>query len=210
MEKVKDGLIEWGVASQAFDGQQKSGDMCLVKLLAREALVAVVDGLGHGDGAAAVAEIAIATLEACAGQSLVALVNHCHQALRQTRGAVMSLASLRPLDSTMSWLGVGNVEGSLWRANVQEFPGPASLVLQGGLVGDHLPRLRASRVAITKGDLLIFATDGVQPHFPDPMVLTYPPQQVAEGILARNSRGTDDALVLVARCVYGKDQASAR
>ena len=209
MEKVTDRIIEWGVASQPLGGQPKSGDMHFVKVLPQEALVVVIDGLGHGEEAAAAAAIAVATLERWAGEPLMALVAQCHQALRDTRGAVMGLASFHPLDSTGTWLGVGNVEGFLWHPNVPPVSGVESLLVQGGLVGDRLPALRATLFPVTKGDVLIFATDGVHPDFAHHLAPAEDPRQMAEQILTRYNRGTDDALVLVARYVYEKEYIPA-
>lgn len=210
MEKVKSSLIEWGVASRTLSGQSKSGDMHLVKLFPLEALVAVVDGIGHGEEAAVAAQIAISTLELCAGEPLMAMVNRCHEVLRPTRGVVLSLAAFRESDSTMAWLGVGNVEGLLIHESWQTFPERENLLLKGGVVGDHLPLLATSSLAVGQGDLLIFTTDGVQPGFADQVPFTGPPQQIADRILARHCSGTDDALVLVVRCVHGKDPVAFR
>jgi serine/threonine protein phosphatase PrpC len=200
METIKSRLIEWAIASQTLSGQGTSGDLGLVKLLPEGALVAVVDGLGHGEEAAAAAKIAIDTLVARAGESLIDLVNHCHEALRRTRGVVMSLASFNSRDNTMTWLGVGNVEGFLLHPSASS--GQESLLVRGGLVGDQLPHLSASTLLVTKGDVLILATDGVRPDFVRNVILTETPQQIADRIMAWHSRGTDDALVLVASYVY--------
>lgn len=71
--------------------------------------------------------------------------------------------------------------------------------------GVHLPPLAASVVALTPGDLLILilATDGIRSDAGWQMALTGPPQKIADRILARYSRETDDALVLVARYLGG-------
>jgi len=73
-------------------------------------------------------------------------------------------------------------------------------LLRGGVVGVHLPALAAAIVPIMRGDTLILATDGVRSDFLHE-ILPYrdPPQAVADRILARFGRITDDALVLVAR-----------
>jgi phosphoserine phosphatase RsbX len=210
MEKVKSQLIEWGVAGRALAGQGESGDMHLVTVLPQEALVAVVDGLGHGEEAAAAAKIAVKTLQSFAGDSLITLVDHCHGALRHTRGAVMSLAAFHELDSVMSWLGVGNVEGFLWHRDAQKFPEREGLLLRGGVVGDHLPRLAASILQISEGDLLILATDGIRPGFAENINPNDPPQQIADRILAQHGLVSDDALVLVVRYIHGQDRTSFR
>ena len=59
--------------------------------------------------------LAIATLAAYAHEPIISLIRRCHEALRGTRGVVMSIASLNTHDRTMVWLGVGNVEGVLLR-----------------------------------------------------------------------------------------------
>jgi len=144
MGKVETSLIEWGAAALTLPGQSRSGDRQAVMLFPGGALVAVVDGLGHGELAAVPAETAIEALERYAREPVVALIQRCHERLRGTRGAVMSLASFREADSTMTWLGVGNVVGVLLRADPGAVPRQEYLSLRGGVVGDQLPRLDAS------------------------------------------------------------------
>jgi hypothetical protein len=203
MEKVKDRLVEWGVASLAMPGQRESGDLHLVKVLPPQALIAVVDGLGHGEEAAYAAKVAIKTLEVYAGESLIALVERCHQELRLTRGVVMSLACLNAVENTVAWLGVGNVEGLILHWEAQEFPGQEALVLRSGVVGDCLPPLATSIIQVGESDLLVFATDGIRPGFASGINLSEPPQAIADRILSQHGNQTDDALVLVARYTNG-------
>lgn len=151
MGTLNQSLIEWGVAGRALPGQRETGDHHLVKVCPTEALVGVVDGLGHGEGAAAAAKLAIATLEKGHGESPIALIQRCHEELRSTRGVVMSLAMFQAEDNTMTWLGVGNVEGFLLHRNAYIVPGQEALLLRGGVVGDHLPRLSASIIEVGPG-----------------------------------------------------------
>jgi phosphoserine phosphatase RsbX len=199
MEAVTQSLLEWGVATAALPGQAGSGDECLVKSFASGVLVAAIDGLGHGEEAGAAARIAVRTLEQHAHESVIFLVKRCHTSLRRTRGVVMSLASFSARDETMTWVGVGNVEGLLLGADPGSRPRREVLLLRGGVVGDLLPTLHASLIPVMRGDTLIFATDGVRSSFLDDLVPGDPPQQMANRILARHGKGTDDALVLVAR-----------
>src|SRR5258706_150782 len=138
------GLVEWGVAERALPGQTVSGDLHLVKPFADGVLLAVVDGLGHGDEATIAAKIAITVLESHAEEPLTALVKRCHEALTSTRGVVMTLATLRPSDGQLTWLGVGNVEAVLLRADSQSKAGSDRPMLRGGLVGYQLPKLHTS------------------------------------------------------------------
>ena len=80
-------------------------------------------------------------------------------------------------------------------------PGYESLTLRSGVVGTRLPLLHAAIVPVKRGDTLIFATDGVRSEFAQRLALGAGPQQIADTILAQYAKGTDDALVLVARYV---------
>ena len=192
-------LIEWGVAVQPLEGEAESGDQYVVRPLPKGVLVAAVDGLGHGPEAAAAARSAVVTLEGYAHEPVISLVKRCHERLMRTRGVVMSLASFNALDNTMTWLGVGNVEGALLRADGTASPARESILLRGGVVGYQLPALHAAILPVAQGDVLILATDGIRGGFVEDVTLSDPPQRIAEQILARRGGGTDDALVLVAR-----------
>jgi negative regulator of sigma-B (phosphoserine phosphatase) len=62
--------------------------------------------------------------------------------------------------------------------------------------------LCTSVLPIRQGDTLVLATDGIRDGFTEGLFLRDPPQQIADHILARFGRDTDDALVLVA-CFIG-------
>ena len=192
-------MLEWGLATLALPGHAESGDRHVVQPFPNGVLVAAVDGLGHGEEAAAAAKLAVSILERHAQEEVIALLRRCHEALRGTRGVVMSLASFRAPDSMLTWLGVGNVEGILLRDAANANPRRESLLLRGGMVGAELPPLRVSVIPVMRGDTLIFATDGIREGFTEGLALSDPPQQLADRILARYTKGTDDALVLVAR-----------
>jgi hypothetical protein len=144
---------------------------------------------------AAASSAAVPVLEAHAGEPVPALVQHCHDALRKTRGAVMSLASFDEASSSMTWAGVGNVEGILFRtAHPREV-----IAVRGGVVGYQLPRIHADTHPVACGDTLIMVTDGIRAPFTIDALAEYQPQEIAESILARFAKGSDDAHVVVAR-----------
>jgi len=224
---ISNPLIDWGVASRAVPGEVVCGDCHLIKPIPDGVLLAVVDGLGHGDEATAAAQTAVALLEEHPEEPLEALVTRCHDALAKTRGAVMTVATLNPFEDKLTWLGVGNVEAVLLRAGNQpkaaeraplgeaRNPGPLArttealferVVLRGGIVGYRLPELHSSTQPIQHGDLLAFVTDGISPGFPKDLSPDEPPQQLADLILERHFKGTDDALVLVVRYVGPKHE----
>jgi serine/threonine protein phosphatase PrpC len=199
METLVAPLIDWGVAGLTMAGQAASGDCHLVKPFPDGVLVALVDGLGHGPEAAAAAALAVHTLESHAEQPVISLVKQCHEMLRGTRGAVMSLASYSARDSTMMWLGVGNVEGVLLRRPHKMHEDRESLLLRGGVLGAQLPPLTAAVIPVRWGDILILASDGIRSAFVRAAIVTDQAQRIADRILAEHRKGTDDALVLVSR-----------
>jgi negative regulator of sigma-B (phosphoserine phosphatase) len=196
---VRDGVVEVGVATLPLEGQQESGDLHLVKPFEGGVLVAAVDGLGHGGDAASAARLACSTLEDDPAAALPELFERCHRRLARTRGVVMSLASFTERDGGMTWLGVGNVEGVLVRAEAGAGPASESILLMGGVVGYQLPPLRPSTTPVSEGDTLLLTTDGIQTGFSQALVVGEPAQRTADRILADYARQTDDALVVVAR-----------
>ena len=184
-------LVEWSVAIRAFGSE--SGDQYLVSRTADGVLVAVVDGLGHGPAAAAVAKAAITALDADPARDLPGRLAHCHACLRDTRGAVLSLAAFAP--GRLTWLGVGNVDGVLVRAGSRAVE---QLLVRSGIVGARLPSLEVTRVTVARGDTLILATDGVDGQFVEDAA-AFRAQLTAEHLLVRHGKGTDDALVMIVR-----------
>ncbi|PYI87329.1 MAG: stage II sporulation protein E (SpoIIE) [Verrucomicrobia bacterium] len=192
-------LIDWSVAARALPGQPVSGDMHLIKPFADGILIAAVDGLGHGDEATMAAKAAIDTLTQYAEESVISLAHRCNAALTRTRGVVMTAAVLNRRDETVTWLGIGNVEGRLLRADAKAMPPSESVLLRGGVVGYQMPTLQASVLPLGRGDVLILATDGIRVGFTAGLTLSDPPKQIAARILDRYFKGNDDALVLVVR-----------
>lgn len=190
---------EWGVAAQALPGQAECGDMALVKDFEGGTLVAAIDGIGHGPEAAMAARIAQATLERDSQEPVIALVLLCHEALRGTRGVVMSLGSFNQQHRLLTWIGIGNVAGTLLRRSLAPGAAHESLLLRAGVVGSQLPALQASVIPVPNGDTLVFATDGVRNDFATGMLLSAPPQAGAEQILKQHGKGTDDGLAVVVR-----------
>jgi hypothetical protein len=186
-------LVATGVACAPLAGQVSSGDRGIVVEHAGGTLVAAIDGLGHGQEASLAAQEAEHVLEDDPAAPVDELVKRCHDRLRSTRGAVMTLASVTP--GNVTWIGVGNVEGILVRA-----AGLEAVPMRGGIVGYSLPSLVARRVPVAKGDTLVLATDGIRHGF-RAEVNTREPQVIADAILANYGKGSDDACVVIARYI---------
>jgi serine/threonine protein phosphatase PrpC len=193
---VNGASVEWASARVVAPGHSDSGDECCVRTLDQRTLIAVLDGLGHGPAAAIAARRGVQVLERSHAQDLETMVRECHDGLRGSRGAVMSLAMFDSLERTMTWIGVGNVNGSVWCPQSTTWK---SLLLRSGVIGDCLPHLQASVIPMSEGDTLVFTTDGLDPAIDERLLKGDSLQATADRILARCRTGHDDALVLLAR-----------
>jgi negative regulator of sigma-B (phosphoserine phosphatase) len=192
-------VLERGVAGLAHVGEGRSGDLAVFAASRRGGLFAVIDGLGHGDAAADAAEAAAEILTAYVDNPPQFLLERCHEELRRTRGAVMTLAWFDLDERTVSWTGVGNVEARFVRAGAGTDARHDSPVVLGGVVGYNLPQVRMSTIELEPGDAVAMATDGVAADFSESLESGVSAQELAERVLERHGKGTDDALAAVVR-----------
>jgi negative regulator of sigma-B (phosphoserine phosphatase) len=201
---MSSGHLEVATALRPHPGSRVCGDAAMAAPNRHGALLAVVDGLGHGDGAAEAAEAAVATIRQQVDGGLDEVFQTCHVALRRTRGCVMALAAVSALRPELSWAGVGNVEAAVWapfgRLRVR-------LGSRPGIVGYGSATTRAEVIGYGAGDLLVIATDGIALLEALPAAARV--ADIAAAILEEGVRGDDDALVLVARRHSGAAPAPA-
>ena len=192
-------VLERGVAGLAHEGEGRSGDLAVFAPSRRGGLVAVIDGLGHGDPAADAAEAAAGVLHREVELPPQELLELCHEELRRTRGAVMTLAWFDLEKRTMEWTGVGNVEARFVRAGDSGDARHASPVVLGGVVGYNLPQVRMGTIPLEPGDAVVLATDGVAADYSVSLESGLAAQVLADRVLERHGKGTDDALAVIVR-----------
>ena len=199
VERTADEAFEWGIATRSRRGETTSGDLAVIALLPEGALIAAIDGLGHGGEAAHAAQKAGEVLRERPCDDLIRLTKQCHSALRATRGAAISLAFVSPAKGTMTWLGVGSVEGRVVSGAPSATRPKGSLALENGVPGHELPSLRTAALAVRPGDVVVLATDGIEASFGESLDVSGSPQAISERILAAHWKPTDDALVIAVR-----------
>lgn len=190
-------MIEWARVGHPLPGETSSGDLGVVLPYEGGVLVGVIDGLGHGREACAAAQRAEEALAKDPAKPLDELITRCHEELRETRGVVLSLAAFNG-QGAMYWLGVGNVEALLVRAGSDS---SEAIPSRGGTVGYLLPKLTVTTLPVRHGDTLVLATDGIRHGFKQEVRATRSPQEIAEQIVERWARETDDCCAMVARYV---------
>ncbi|MDP7738269.1 SpoIIE family protein phosphatase [Mycobacterium paragordonae] len=193
--------MEWATASRPRPGEQLCGDQAVaVDVDGAAALFGVLDGLGHGPAAAGAAVAGVEALANARKERLEVLVALSHRVLTGTRGAAMSLARIDFETSKLSWTGIGNVRANLVAKSVGGVQVRSSARLVGGIVGYRIPETRPAQVvSMRTGDLLLITSDGISEDYLDHLDFAASAVDIAEQVLAKHAKETDDAMVLAAR-----------
>jgi serine phosphatase RsbU (regulator of sigma subunit) len=195
------GPIEWARAGRPLPSEFTSGDRGMAFDIGGEAaLFGVVDGLGHGPAAAEAALRAVDVVRRGSSERLEVLIQVCHRVLAGTRGVAMTLARVDFAAGTLTWTGVGNVTADLLTKAPTGVHVRSSARLTAGIVGYRIPETRPAQViSIRPGDLLVISTDGISEDYLDHIDFAAPAVVIAEELLGKDAKETDDAMVLAAR-----------
>ena len=119
----------------------------------------------HGSVVAAAAERAVVVGRVFCHDGVWDLMCRCHATLRKSGGAALSLAVIDAGCDRLTWVGVGNVECVLFRADAAEMPQRELLRYRGGVVGYQMPSVRTATLPNAPGDMMVFANDGIASRF---------------------------------------------
>lgn len=187
--------LRYGAVCVAYPGEPRSGDAWAVRRNGASLDLLVVDGLGHGPGAAEAAEAAIERFQRLDDVSPERLVEGVHGAIRHTRGAAVLAATVEPPAGHVRHCGIGNVSGVIIRGDTARH-----LVSHNGIVGREMRRVRELTSEWPAEALLVLHTDGLRSRWqPDawPGLWVRHPAVIA-GVLFRDLRRLrDDATVVV-------------
>lgn len=178
-----------------YPGESVCGDDWLVCESADALIIALIDGLGHGEKAH---EAAIATKDhvaSCvqpdqAAPSLEVIMESCHKAIRRTRGAAVALLKLG--EDHAHFLSVGNVALRLSGGH------KSGVICHAGIVGRRSRPHRSFPLLWPPRSSVFLFTDGISSRFQEP-VQALSPRQCAKQILNDYGKDTDDASILVLR-----------
>lgn len=195
------GPIEWATAGRPVPGEHICGDQPIaIGVDGDAALFGVMDGLGHGPAAAHPALRAVDTLKQARGERLEVLVQLCHRVLTGTRGVAMTLARVDFGARTLTWTGVGNVTANLVAKAADGIQVRSTARLTAGIVGYRIPEVQPAQVvSLRTGDLIVIASDGITPDYVDHIDFAAPATAIADEILGKHAKKSDDAMVLTAR-----------
>ena len=179
--------LDRGLAAAVHEGETRSGDVAVLVGTVRGALVSVIDGLGHGPEAADAAELCASVVRTHAEAEPTDLLQFCHEALLETRGAVMTVAWLDLERARLTWAGVGNVDARLVRSGPERREEVA--LVFGGVIGYRMPRVRPATMPLQRGDLLVMITDGIDGAISPALAGGGAAQAVADRILRAPRQG---------------------
>ena len=186
------GLVNIPVARET-----ECGDAVLIRRSSARDLYMVVDGLGHGAGAAKAAEAAVEAVDRFASESLPEILIRTHDALKVTRGAAMSLAAVDRDRRLVMHAGIGNVAAILYTGNLSR-----SLMAQNGTLGAVLPRVpQEYSYPLEPNSSLLMFSDGLSTKKTVSNyvgLLNRPPGLVAALLYRDFARKRDDATALYA------------
>jgi len=180
-----------------YPGERVCGDEWFSFQEPDRASVLLVDGLGHGFGAAEAAREAVAEFQQRSSLAPGEILSHVHDALRKTRGAVAGIAEIRPRENRIIYAGVGNIS-----AVVLSGGGSQSLVSHNGTLGMTVPRIQEFRSEWPSDALLILHSDGLHSKWdlsPYPGLLARHPAVIGGALLRDFRRQRDDASVVVVK-----------
>lgn len=171
-------------------GERANGDRPFVRVDSpARALIAVVDGLGHGPEAALAATAATNFLtSAPLDLPLADLMRKLHDALLGTRGAAGTICVVR--DGTLEVCAVGNVE---LRCTAR-----VPLVSSAGVLGVRVARFHTCAVTVRTRTRFAVFSDGISSRASLEEVRALTPAAACDAIMRAHRRREDDATILIA------------
>jgi phosphoserine phosphatase RsbX len=195
--------FEVGSAVRAADGFAAGGDVTVVRESNGRLVLCVIDVLGHGPAAHAVATEAEALLSRETCDDVTRLMAILDQALAGTIGAAAAIATLQPDGRVGQYIGVGNTVARIFGRNERR------LVSVDGIVGQPHASPRVVEFTLGVDDVLVLHTDGISSRFDVanyPQLVSEHVETSARELIKRFGRNYDDAACIVARRHKGAAQ----
>lgn len=183
-------MMEFSQISVPMVGETANGDRAVVRTEDGGAvLLAVIDGLGHGPGAAAASRLAAECLESISLDTPLAdVMEIAHRKMAGSRGAAATVCMIK--NRQLEACAVGNVE---LRTDIR-----LPFVFSAGILGSQVRRFHVCRASLVSRARLVLFSDGISSRTPIDDMRKLPPRVVCETIMNKYRRKEDDATVLVA------------
>ncbi len=186
-------MIAVEIAQRPRQNENICGDVVTVTTKPSGLLIAVADGLGHGELAYEAASAFCEFSRKHAGDAIESIISNATKVLAKTRGAAAALVDIDEDQRILEFVGVGNIE---LRSLSKERISPVSVP---GIVGTSLRRIRSFRYRVHDEDLFIIFSDGISSRFALEEYRDLSEREVADRILGDFGKSHDDATCVVVR-----------
>jgi anti-sigma regulatory factor (Ser/Thr protein kinase) len=187
--------VEFAGVTLPYPGERVCGDGWYCEYTPDRTVAVLVDGLGHGMGAAEAAQEAIATVRQRVEKSPAEILDYMHNALKKTRGAVAAVVEVRPSERQLTYAGIGNISASILSKGTSR-----SLISHNGTLGMTVARVQEFRTEWLPDSVFVMHSDGLQSKWD---LLSYPglisrhPALICGALIRDFRRQRDDAGVVV-------------
>lgn len=176
-------------------GETECGDGWAAALDEDGVTLLVVDGLGHGPGAAVASRTALDLFAQSPNLPLPTQIEQLHRGLQTTRGAALCCARFEPAADTVRFAGAGNIAGRIISGTHDR-----SFVTAHGTAGLQVRHPTESSTQRPPHALMVLLSDGIATRWTTDAlrpVLTRDPTLMAAMLLRDHSRVRDDATIVV-------------
>lgn len=188
--------LPYGALRLPLHGEAACGDAWHLAIDAQRISVTVIDGLGHGPGAADAADAGVRAAATASGEPGERLAR-LHAGMSGTRGGAAAVLQFDADTGRARFAGVGNIAAMLCDGD-----GVRGMPSHPGIVGVQFRKAQPFDFPQAAGRLLVMHSDGLQSRWnlrDHPGLLSRHPRIIA-AVLARDyARGRDDACVFVMR-----------
>lgn len=186
-----------GAVNVSKPGESDCGDDWAVFQTPAGPLLFLVDGLGHGPGAASAAHAAVEAAGKHATLKPAEIIGAVHAALISTRGAAAAVALVEPGKGLCTFCGIGNISARILYGGTTR-----NMVSHNGTLGHQVRKVQEFQYPFPTGALLLAHSDGIATRWD---LAAYPglearhPALIAAALYRDFFRGRDDATVAALR-----------
>ncbi|PKV12620.1 ATP-binding protein [Xanthomonas prunicola] len=188
--------LPYGALRVPLHNEIVCGDGWHMAMDAQRVTVSVIDGLGHGPGAADAADAGTRVAALASGEPGERIAR-LHAGMTGTRGGAAAVMQFDASSGQVRFAGVGNIVASLCDGD-----GVRGMPSHPGIVGVQFRKTHPFDFPHAAGKLLVMHSDGLQSRWnlrDHPGLLSRHPRIVAALLLRDYTRGRDDCCVFVMR-----------
>ncbi len=197
--KLKIGGIEIASFARPCVGERVSGDTVVIEHRDDILFLAIIDALGHGPEANAVANRAERFLRNGWSSNILNTLHRLHSELKGTIGAAAGLCVVDRFARELRYTGVGNTVLRIFDSRTTR------LISTDGIIGIRFRTPAVQAAPLNESGIMLFYTDGVSDRFDVeqyPQIHYHSASAIAHKIVASFGKPYDDATCLAMR--YGR------